>query len=85
MQNKHENTLKIFQSADLSKGRYRFVLVPICPSADMSSIPFDLGDLVCTELMSPLTTTYRYAISRVPITTDVVSSNLDQGEVYNIM
>jgi hypothetical protein len=68
---------------DLSQCRY--VLVPICPSADMSSIPFDLGDLVCTELVSPLTTTYRYAISRVPITTDVVSSNLDQDEVYNNM
>jgi len=25
------------------------------------------------------------AIQLVPITTDVVSSNLDQGEVYNIM
>ena len=28
------------------------------------------------------TTTY---MQLVPITTDVVSSNLDQGEVYNIM
>ena len=26
-----------------------------------------------------------YAISAYHITTDVVSSNLDQGEVYNIM
>ena len=74
--------MPICPGADLSQCRY--VLVPICPSGDMSSIPFDLGDLVCTELVSPLTTTYRYAISRVPITTDV-SSNLDQGEVYNIM
>jgi hypothetical protein len=31
-----------------------------------------------------LTTTYRYMQS-VPITTDVVSSNFDQGKVHNIM
>jgi hypothetical protein len=28
---------------------------------------------------------YNYLFKSVPITTDVVSSNLDQGEVYNIM
>ena len=55
------------------------------PSIPNYNATFDLGDLVCTELVTPLTTTYRYAISRVPITTGVVSLNLDQGEVYNIM
>ena len=28
---------------------------------------------------------YNYLCKSVPITTDVVSSNLDQGKVYNIM
>ena len=31
------------------------------------------------------TTTYAISVQSVPITTDVASSNLDQGEVYNIM
>ena len=29
--------------------------------------------------------TTTYCMQSVPITTDVVTSNLDQGEVYNIM
>ena len=28
---------------------------------------------------------YNYLCESVPITTDIVSSHLDQGEVYNIM
>jgi len=36
----------------------------------------------CRDRMIGFTTTY---MQSVPITTDVVSSNLDQGEVYNIM
>jgi hypothetical protein len=32
-----------------------------------------------------LVTNLKLPMQSVPITTDVVSSNLDQGEVYNIM
>jgi len=37
----------------------------------------------CDRMVIGFTTTY--AISTYCITTDVVSSNLDQGELYNIM
>jgi hypothetical protein len=41
---------------------------------------FDNKGLDC--MVIGFTTTY---MQSMPITTDVVSSNLDQGEVYNIM
>jgi hypothetical protein len=44
---------------------------------------FLIGVRLCQSLMSK--NGYGYKLQSVPITTDGVSSNLDQGEVYNIM
>ena len=46
-------------------------------------------DILCISIESMTTVTYNYykgpPMQSVPITIDVVSLNLDQGEVYNIM
>ena len=46
-------------------------------------------DILCISIESMTTVTYMYykgpPMQSVPITIDVVSLNLDQGEVYNIM
>jgi hypothetical protein len=38
-----------------------------------------------TDLQQVTEKIYQIMLESVPITTDVVSSNLDQGEVYNII